>query len=46
MVEEEEVIRFGKRIVPFVNEILQNLKALFRGDPAVTMKVFFLFPFF
>ncbi|XP_038890790.1 reticulon-like protein B21 [Benincasa hispida] len=38
-VEEENMIRFAKRLVPFVNELLQNLKALFRGDPSATMKV-------
>ncbi|KAA0063564.1 reticulon-like protein B21 isoform X1 [Cucumis melo var. makuwa] len=39
VVEEEDMIRFAKRLVPFVNELLQNLKALFRGDSSATMKV-------
>ncbi|XP_022999357.1 reticulon-like protein B21 [Cucurbita maxima] len=38
-IEEEEVIRFAKRLVPFVNQLLQNLKALFMGDPSATMKL-------
>lgn len=38
-VEEEDMIRFAKRLVPFVNELLQYLKALFRGDPSATVKV-------
>ncbi|XP_022143230.1 reticulon-like protein B21 isoform X2 [Momordica charantia] len=39
VVGEEEMIRFAKRLVPCVNELLQNLKALFRGDPSATMKL-------
>ncbi|XP_022965768.1 reticulon-like protein B21 [Cucurbita maxima] len=38
-VVEEEVIRLVKGFVPFVNELLQNLKPLFHGDPSATMKM-------
>ena len=40
------MIRFAKRLVPFVNQLLLNLKALFMGDPSATMKVIFFFFFF
>ena len=41
---EEEAIWLLKLVLPYVNELLLKLKALFSGDPSTTMKViFFLF---
>ena len=46
---EGEAIWLLKLILPYLNEFLLKLKALFSGDPATTMKVttpFFVFAFF
>lgn len=42
---EEEAIWLLKLILPYLNEFLLKLKALFSGDPATTMKVNSLFVF-
>lgn len=42
---EEEAVWLVKLILPYLNEFLLKLKALFSGDPATTMKVCFLFSF-
>lgn len=39
IVGEEEAVWFIKLILPYTNEFLLKLKALFSGDPATTMKV-------
>ncbi|XP_078443818.1 reticulon family protein isoform X2 [Wolffia australiana] len=36
---EEEAIRVIRPLLPFVNELIINLRALFSGDPATTMKL-------
>ncbi|XP_010687720.2 reticulon-like protein B21 isoform X1 [Beta vulgaris subsp. vulgaris] len=36
---EEEAIRFVKLILPYLNESLLKLRALFTGDPVTTMKL-------
>lgn len=38
---EEEAIWLLKLVLPYLNEFLLKLKALFSGDPATTMKVVF-----
>lgn len=46
---EEEAIWLLKLILPYLNEFLLKLKALFSGDPTTTMKVttpFLVFAFF
>lgn len=45
VVGEEEAIWVLKLVLPYLNEFLLNLRALFCGDPATTMKVFFCFFF-
>lgn len=39
VVGEEEAVRLVKLILPYVNEFLLKIKALFSGDPATTMKM-------
>ncbi|XP_052200317.1 reticulon-like protein B21 [Diospyros lotus] len=39
IVGEEEAIWLLKMVLPFLNEFLLKLKALFSGDPATTMKL-------
>uniref|UniRef100_A0A1D1XUA7 Reticulon-like protein n=1 Tax=Anthurium amnicola TaxID=1678845 RepID=A0A1D1XUA7_9ARAE len=39
MVGEEEAIWLVRLLLPYVNEVLHKLKALFSGDPATTMKL-------
>lgn len=39
VVGEEEAIWLVKLVLPYVNELLLKLRALFSGDPATTMKV-------
>ncbi|CAA7408078.1 unnamed protein product [Spirodela intermedia] len=39
MLGEEDAIRVVRLLLPYVNELLINLKALFSGDPATTMKL-------
>ena len=47
VVGEEEAIWALKLLLPYLNEFLLKLRALFCGDPATTIKVsFFLFLFF
>lgn len=41
VIGEEEAIWIVKFLLPYINEILLNIKALFSGDPATTMKVKF-----
>ncbi|KVI11707.1 Reticulon [Cynara cardunculus var. scolymus] len=43
---EEEAIWALKLFLPYINEFLLKIKALFSGDPATTMKVIFSFLFF
>lgn len=38
---EEEAIWLLKLVLPYLNEFLLKLRALFSGDPATTMKVSF-----
>lgn len=45
VVGEEEAIWVLKLVLPYLNEFLLKLRALFCGDPATTMKVGFLFLF-
>lgn len=40
---EEEAIWLLRLVLPYVNELLLKLRALFSGDPATTMKVIFFF---
>lgn len=45
VVGEEEAIWLLKLVLPYLNEFLLKFKALFSGDPATTIKVwFFLLP--
>ena len=39
VVGEEEAVWLIKLILPYINEFLSKIKALFSGDPATTMKV-------
>ncbi|XP_041996455.1 reticulon-like protein B21 isoform X2 [Salvia splendens] len=39
VVGEEEAIWVTKMLLPFINECLLNLRALFSGDPSTTMKL-------
>ena len=39
---EEEAIWLVKLILPYLNEFLLVLRALFSGDPGTTMKVMFI----
>lgn len=39
IVGEEEAVWALKLILPFINEFLLKIRALFSGDPATTMKV-------
>ena len=39
VIGEEEAIWVTKMLLPFINEFLLNLRALFSGDPSTTMKV-------
>ncbi|XP_051114341.1 reticulon-like protein B21 [Andrographis paniculata] len=39
VIGEEEAIRVTKMFLPYLNEFLVNLKDLFSGDPATTMKL-------
>lgn len=41
VVREEEAIWVIKLLLPYINEFLLKLRALFSGDPATTMKVNF-----
>lgn len=44
---EQEAIWLLRLFLPYVNELLLKLRALFSGDPATTMRViFFSSPFF
>lgn len=38
---EQEAIWLLRLVLPYVNELLLKLRALFSGDPATTMKVIF-----
>lgn len=38
---EDEAIRLVKTVLPYLNSFLWTLKALFFGDPEITMKVTF-----
>ncbi|KMZ56857.1 hypothetical protein ZOSMA_90G00280 [Zostera marina] len=38
-IKEEEASRFVKKVLPFVNELVVNIRALFSGDPAIVMKL-------
>lgn len=38
---EEEGIWLLRLVLPYVNELLLKLRALFSGDPATTMRVIF-----
>lgn len=40
VVGQEEAIWLVKLFLPYLNEFLLKLKALFSGDPATTMKVY------
>ncbi len=42
---EEEAIWLLKLILPYLNECLLKIRALFSGDPATTMKVLSLILF-
>jgi len=42
---EQEAIWLLRLFLPYVNELLLKLRALFSGDPATTMRVIF-FPLF
>lgn len=44
VIGEEEAIWLSRLILPSLNEFLLKLKALFVGDPAVTMKVILFNP--
>lgn len=37
---EEEAIWFVKMVLPYLNEFVLQLRGLFSGDPAMTMKVY------
>ena len=39
VVGEEEAVWLLKLILPYINEFLSKIRALFSGDPATTMKV-------
>lgn len=39
VIGEEEAIWVMKILLPYINEFLLKLRALFSGDPATTMKV-------
>ena len=41
---EEEAVWLLKLVLPYLNEFLLKLRALFSGDPATTMMVIFHFP--
>lgn len=43
VVGEEEAIWVLKLVLPYINEFLLKLRALFSGDPSTTMKVRFSF---
>lgn len=48
VVGEEEAFWVVKLLLPYVNEFLLKLRALFSGDPTTTMKVncvYFIFQF-
>lgn len=36
---EDEAVWLIKLILPYINEFLSKIRALFSGDPATTMKV-------
>lgn len=38
MVGEEEAIWLLRLLLPYINELLLKIRALFSGDPATTMK--------
>jgi hypothetical protein len=42
---EKDAIWMLKLVLPYLNECLSKLKALFSGDPGTTMKVIFLYIF-
>lgn len=44
VVGEEEAFWLLKLVLPYLNEFLIKLRALFSGDPATTMKVIIKFP--
>lgn len=39
LVGEEEAIWLLRLVLPYINEVLLNLRSLFSGEPATTMKV-------
>lgn len=39
---EEEAIWVLRLILPYLNEFLSKLRAMFSGDPGTTIKVFFI----
>jgi hypothetical protein len=39
LVGEEDAIWLLRLVLPYVNEVLLNLRSLFSGEPATTMKV-------
>jgi hypothetical protein len=39
LVGEEDAIWLLRLVLPYVNEVLLNLRCLFSGEPATTMKV-------
>lgn len=39
VIGEEEAIWALRFLLPYINEVLFKIKALFSGDPATTMKV-------
>lgn len=43
---EEEAMWLLKLVLPYLNECLLKIRALFSGDPATTMKVFPLIIYF
>ena len=42
VLREEEAIWVLKLILPYLNEFLSKLRAMFSGDPGTTIKVFFI----
>lgn len=39
LVGEEDAVWLLRLVLPYVNEVLLNLRSLFSGEPATTMKV-------
>ena len=42
VLREEEAIWVLRLILPYLNEFLSKLRAMFSGDPGTTIKVFFI----